>query len=48
MYATMNSKAVTEGKLPVTKSALESDMKSALTDGKHLILVLRRHPFAIV
>lgn len=43
MYASMNSKLITEAKIATSASVMKSDMKRALNDGKHFILVLKRH-----
>ena len=45
MYSMMNSKIVTEGKWPTSADALKSEFKTALNEGKNLILVLRRHSY---
>ena len=46
MYAVMDSKQITEGKVPTTDiyGGFKSDIHKAQIDGKHIILVLKRHP----
>ena len=42
MYALMNSNKVGEGKMVTTTTEFQSDIRTAIKDGKSLILVLRR------
>ena len=44
MYALMNSSKIGEGKIPtyMYKSTFEEDIRTAVTEGKSLILVLKR------
>ena len=42
MYALMNSGKIGEGKIPLFKSTFEEDIRTAVTEGKSLILVLKR------
>ena len=44
LYATMNSKTITEGRMPTYEPGFKDDIKKAKEDGKHLIFALKNNP----
>ena len=44
LYATMNSKTVTDGRAPVSETYFKDDILKANTTGKHLVLVVKHNP----
>ena len=41
LYATMNSKTITEGRAPMSETLFKLDIQQAKINGKHLLLVLK-------
>jgi hypothetical protein len=44
LYGTMNSKQITEGRVPFSETSFKDDIERAKKDGKHLVLALKNHP----
>ena len=44
LYGTMNSKQITEGRVPFSETSFKDDIEKAKKDGKHLFFALKNHP----
>ena len=44
LYATMNSKQITEGRVPLSEISFKDDIEKAMKDEKHLVFMLKNYP----